>query len=281
MKLKFLTLLIIAVIIARFNIFASETDYFDVPVDITINGNYINLEDKPFLYNGTTFVPIRGISNIFGADSVNWNGENSSAIIIIDGKTITLPIGKPYAFVDDIKVSLQSETKLVNSRTYVPLRFITEHLDADIEWDNKYYTVIINKDGCTIPDENIKTRTYTDDHVYWLARIISCESQGEPLDGMVAVGNVVLNRVESSDFPNTIYGVIFDTVGGVQFEPVLNGTIYNEPVAQAFLAAKNCLEGENTAGKSLYFLNPDKATNFWIVENRTFYTAIGNHYFYL
>ena len=98
---------------------------------------------------------------------------------------------------------------------------------------------------------------------------------------MIAVGNVVLNRVESPHFPNTIYGVIFDDVGGVQFEPVLNGTIFDEPTQKSYLAAKMALEGKNTAGKSLFFLNPDKAGNFWITENREFYTAIGNHHFYL
>ena len=58
--------------------------------------------------------------------------------------------------------------------------------------------------------------SYNEDDVYWLSRIISAESRGEPLEGQIAVGNVVLNRVRSSAYPNTIYGVIFDRKHGTR-----------------------------------------------------------------
>lgn len=81
----------------------------------------------------------------------------------------------------------------------------------------------------------IKAGNYNADDLYWLARIISAESRGESLDGKIAVGNVVLNRVASSDFPDTIYGVIFDDRWGGQFEPVRNGTIYQTPTEDSVL----------------------------------------------
>ena len=107
------------------------------------------------------------------------------------------------------------------------------------------------------------------------------EAEGEPPEGQIAVGNVVLNRVASHDFPNTIYAVIFDRVGGVQFEPVLNGTIYCMPSAAAVEAAKRALSGENVAGDSLFFLNPEKAQSLWMTRERTFFAHIGHHDFYL
>ncbi len=255
--------------------------YFDVPVDITINGNYIKMNDAPFLKDGTTYAPLREISDLFGAKSVDWDEETETAIIEFEEKIIEMPINERFAYIDGEKVPLSSKIMLVNARTYVPVRFISEHLGADVSWDAPYYTVVIEKEDCTIPEDKILRRGYDNDHIYWLAKIISCESQGESLDGMIAVGNVVLNRVESPDFPNTIYGVIFDDVGGIQFEPVINGTIHNEPTQTSYLAAKMALCGTNTAGDSLFFLNPDKAKNFWIINNREFYTAIGNHHFYL
>ena len=94
------------------------------------------------------------------------------------------------------------------------------------------------------------------------------------------MGNVVLNRVADGGFPNTIYGVIFDDRWGGQFEPVRNGTIYDEPTEESVLAAKLCLEGANTAGDSLYFLAPALTTNHWIMQNRTYRTTIGSHWFY-
>ena len=279
MKLKIFTFAFFIFLLSALSISAS--DLFDVPVDISLNGDYIKMNDAPFLYDGTTYAPIREISEMFGAESVIWDEENEMAIIEFEEKTIEMPINKKHAYINGEKVTLPASIMLVNSRTYVPVRFISEHLGADVSWDAPFYTVQIEKNGCTIPEEKILHRKYDNDHVYWLAKIISCESQGESLDGMIAVGNVVLNRVESPLFPNTIYGVIFDDVGGVQFEPVLNGTIFDEPTQKSYLAAKMALEGKNTAGGSLFFLNPDKAGNFWIMENRKFYTAIGNHHFYL
>ena len=94
--------------------------------------------------------------------------------------------------------------------------------------------------------------------MYWLSRIICAEAGGESLAGQVAVGNVVLNRVDSDEFPNTIHEVIFDRKHAVQFEPVSNGTVYNEPTETSVQAAKLALQGVNTAGKSLYFFNMDR-----------------------
>lgn len=120
-----------------------------------------------------------------------------------------------------------------------------------------------------------------EDELYWLSRIIHAEAQGEPYEGKVAVGNVILNRIKSKDFPNTVYGVVFDVqYGYTQFSPVIDGSIYNTPNEESIRAAKAALNGERPVGDALYFLNPKKATNFWIVENRKFFMTIGDHDFY-
>ncbi|SCY01755.1 cell wall hydrolase [Alkaliphilus peptidifermentans] len=127
----------------------------------------------------------------------------------------------------------------------------------------------------------ISRGTVRDDDLYWLSRIIHAEAQGEPYKGKVAVGNVVLNRVKSDEFPNSIYGVVFDKQHGyTQFSPVIDGTIYNTPNSESIEAAKEALNGAKPVGDVLYFLNPRKSTNFWIVENRKFFTTIADHDFY-
>ncbi|MBO8138649.1 MAG: cell wall hydrolase [Desulfotomaculum sp.] len=119
------------------------------------------------------------------------------------------------------------------------------------------------------------------DEVYWLARIIHAEAEAEPFIGKVAVGNVILNRVKSDIFPNTIYGVIFDKqYGYTQFSPVIDGRIYNNPSRESIEAAKAALNGYRPVGPALYFLNPNKSENFWIVKNRRYMTTIGKHDFY-
>ena len=121
---------------------------------------------------------------------------------------------------------------------------------------------------------------YKSDDVYWLSRIIHAESGGEPLKGKIAVGNVVLNRVKNKNYPNTIYGVIFDKKYGTQFSPVSYGTIYNTPSSESIIAAKICLDGYSLNEEMIYFINPKIATNFWITEKCTYVMKIGNHSFY-
>ena len=117
--------------------------------------------------------------------------------------------------------------------------------------------------------------------LYWLSRIIHAESEAEPYKGKVAVGNVIMNRVKSSNFPNTIKEVIFEYYKGIpQFSPVEDGTIYNNPNEDSINAAKDTLNGVRPVGVSEYFFNPDKAAGKWIVQNKTYVMRIGNHVFY-
>ena len=117
--------------------------------------------------------------------------------------------------------------------------------------------------------------------IYWLARIIEAESSGESYSGKVAVGSVVMNRVKSSLFPNTVKGVIFEYFQGIpMFSPVANGTIYNNPSQASIDAAYAAYNGEKPAGNATYFFNPKKSSGSWIVKNKTFVTQIGSHAFY-
>ena len=124
------------------------------------------------------------------------------------------------------------------------------------------------------------SRFYREDEVFWLARIIHAESRGEPLLGKIAVGDVVLNRVRSAYYPNTIYGVIFDRKYGVQFSPILDGSIYNTPDFNSILAAKICLDGYNVSSEAFFFLEPSHSTSSWIPREREYLFTIGHHDFY-
>jgi N-acetylmuramoyl-L-alanine amidase len=125
------------------------------------------------------------------------------------------------------------------------------------------------------------TSTTAATNLYWLSRIINAEAEAEPYAGKVAVGNVVINRVNSGTFANTIKGVIFEYSQGLpQFSPVADGTIYNTPSAASVQAAKDALAGQRPVGSAQFFFNPDKATARWIVENKTYVTRIGDHVFY-
>lgn len=108
-----------------------------------------------------------------------------------------------------------------------------------------------------------------------LAQIIDAEAKGEEFTGQVAVGEVVLNRVDSDEFPDNVYDVIFQDG---QFEPVRNGSISNTPSKSAYKAAYEALDGSNYTNGSLFFYNAQTAQNRWLDQFPTI-TIIGNHTF--
>lgn len=110
-----------------------------------------------------------------------------------------------------------------------------------------------------------------------LARCVYGESRGEPYTGQVAVAAVVLNRVRSSKFPNTIKGVIYQAGA---FTAVSDGQINLTPNQSAYNAARDALAGWDPTGGCLYYYNPDTATSSWI-WSLTVHIKIGNHNFAL
>ena len=108
-----------------------------------------------------------------------------------------------------------------------------------------------------------------------LAKLVYAEARGESYKGQVAVAAVVLNRVSSSSFPNTISGVIYQTGA---FSCVSNGSINNTPNDTAVRAALDAMNGWDPTNGCLYYYNPGKTSDSWI-RTRTVVTVIGNHYF--
>ena len=115
----------------------------------------------------------------------------------------------------------------------------------------------------------------TESEAYLLARLVHGEARGEPYTGKVAVAAVVLNRVASASFPNTISGVVYQSGA---FSCVSNGSINNTPDSSAIRAALDALNGWDPTGGCLYYYNPKATKDKWI-RTRTVKTVIGNHSF--
>lgn len=110
---------------------------------------------------------------------------------------------------------------------------------------------------------------------YLLARMISAEARGEPYLGQVAVGAVILNRVESPSFPNTISGVIYQKGA---FSAINDGQ-WNEAISDsAWTAAREALSGNDPSGGAIYYFNPAKTSNAFM-WSRPVITVIGSHKF--
>ncbi|NCB63056.1 MAG: spore cortex-lytic enzyme [Clostridia bacterium] len=108
-----------------------------------------------------------------------------------------------------------------------------------------------------------------------LAKVISAEARGEPYSGQVAVGAVILNRIEHPSFPNTLAGVVYQPGA---FTCMVDGQI-DQPVAEsAVRAAREALNGSDPSGGAIYYFNPDTATSAWI-WSRPLIRVIGKHRF--
>jgi len=119
------------------------------------------------------------------------------------------------------------------------------------------------------------SKTTASGDTYLLAQCVYAESRDEPYKGQVAVAAVVLNRVDSSSFPNSIAGVIYQPGA---FSAVDDGQINLSPDDTAIKAARDALNGYDPTNGCLYYYNPSKATNQWI-RSRPIITTIGRHVF--
>jgi len=117
--------------------------------------------------------------------------------------------------------------------------------------------------------------TSRSNEAYTLAQCIHGEARGESYTGQVAVGAVILNRVDDPRFPKTIAGVIFQPGA---FTAVDDGQMFQPPGDSALKAAKDALNGWDPSGGALYYYNPAKTTNKWI-WSRPIIKVIGKHYF--
>lgn len=117
--------------------------------------------------------------------------------------------------------------------------------------------------------------SYSSQDLYLLAKCVYAEARGEPYVGQVAVAAVILNRVDSPEFPNTISGVIYQPWA---FTAVHDGQINLEPNDSAYSAAKDALNGWDPTYGCLYYYNPATATSEWI-WSRTTVVTIGQHVF--
>ena len=272
LKKLFLCLLLTLSLLLALPLTAAASSYVRVTVDgAPFSGSVL-------VKNNTTYVGIRKFAtDLDKTATVTYSTDTRTLTVRSSALTLTCTDGSHYIVANGRYLYYDQPLLMQNGTMYAPIMQLYRAFGAGIKWSNTLggFAVTRGSGGIT-PAASY----YRSDEVYWLSRIISAEAKGEPLRGKIAVGNVILNRVRSSAFPNTIYSVIFDKKYGVQFTPAANGTIYGAPTEESIIAAKICLEGYSINTGILYFVNPTKAPNSWASRNRPYYAKIGNHAFY-
>ena len=244
-----------------------------IEVPVYVNGAAIETGFASQVVNGQTYVSYNAIVYALYPDAVAVWANNQAEVTATGLKLEIKPTAKyivangRYLYVPDGVIS-------GGNHILVPVRTLCQALGATATWDTATGSVQITGGAGPIASGD---SYYDADDLYWLSRIIYAESGNQSLEGKIAVGNVVLNRVASPLFPNTVYDVLFQRN---QFTPASSGSINRTPTAECVVAAKLCLDGANTAGSALYFVNPRVSPNSWAARNRPHVATIGAHAFF-
>lgn len=195
------------------------------------------------------------IGVLFNTSTNNlMNNNNLKSTTIYPGQSLTVSC-KTY------KVQSGDSLYLISRKHGIPLNNLRK---ANNVWNDYIYI------GQTLNIPGVKASSgvinYSQSDVDLLARLITAEAEGEPYAGKVAVGAVVINRVQSSSFPNSINSVIYQRINGYyQFTPVLNGHIYKPATADSVKAAYEALNGQDPTKGALFFYD-STVTNQWLLS---------------
>jgi len=267
----------------------TDTEEDQRPIAV-LNGQALSVAGVPVYVNGiltldgiiyreTTYVSVEDFCReIYPDAEVSWDEETRQAGIECEGLSAVLYAEQLRIAANGRSLYMPYGLVVMGGEVMAPVRELAKLFGAEVVWNEEVHSVDIVTDEVTFIADGDDFYDSTD--LYWLSRLIDSEARNQEMDGKIAVGNVVLNRVALASMPDSIYDVIFDTKYGVQFSVIQDGSIYLEPSEDAVLAAKFCLEGYERAGDSLYFVNPSIGSTAWFRSTRTFVTAIGDHEFY-
>ncbi|MCL2151963.1 MAG: cell wall hydrolase [Oscillospiraceae bacterium] len=245
----------------------------DTIFSILVDGEDIALESAVLLADSRAYVPLHDFCEKMGP-TIMIRDEDSMTVLL-SGLEITAVSGNYYIMANERYLYAPTLCKMVDDVMFVPIRALAKAFSAEVMWDDVSRTVLVSLTN--EPFEHGET-FYDETDLYWMSRIISAEARGECMDGKIAVGNVVMNRLRSSIYPDTVKGVIFDKRCGVQFSPAYSGSIHHTPDSDCVIAAKLALDGADVVGDSMYF-NATRVRG-WAARSRTYVTTIGNHNFY-
>ena len=245
------------------------------PVDdkLLIDGVPAPLNLGKFQKDGVTYVSLAAMAQQLDSSvQVAWDG--SAATLATGTLQLTAQVGQLYMVANDRYLYLPEGVQIVEDRVTVPLSAVAKAFGAQVSWDAATATVLVTRGTETIqPGESY----YDQESLFWLSRIIYAESGNQPLEGKMAVGNVVLNRVANPAYPDTVQSVLAQKN---QFSPYRSGALAERtPNASSILAAKLVLDGgvvEETRG-ALYF---DSTNYSWASKHKEFVATLGGHNFY-
>lgn len=238
------------------------------------------LSARAYVSGEAVFLPPEAVCAAAGL-SMSWSEDNGTLTLSVPGAVLTGHKDDGYFEADGRYIYAPDGWLVKGDVLYLPSDAVERLFGVEISVSAKRDRLELSTDKLTVMSGGASyyELNYDAELLYWLPQIINAEAKFEPLAGQIGVGNVVMNRLSSPDFPDTIFEVIYDTEHTVQFEPISTGGIFQEPTEQATIAAYLCLEGYSTVGGSLYFVNPDYGSG-WFDSSLELVETIGHHNFY-
>ena len=201
------------------------------------------------------------------------DAAGNTANVVQETLNMTVSAGTPYIVANGRYLYAKDGIITLSNSIAAPVRVLARVFNLDVGYNG---SVLLSRrsasEGVYIQSGD---SSYNADTLYWLSRIINAESGNQVLNGKIAVGNVVMNRVKSPLFPNNIYDVLYQKN---QFSPAINGTLNRTPNAESVIAAKLVMDGADLLPNALFFAQA--GLSCYASKNRPYITTIGAHAFY-
>jgi len=252
---------------------AAGTAYKPVPVYFDALLSARGLEK-----GGECFVPVGPLCSLAGYTPA-WSGDETGFTLNIGALRVEGAAGQEYLTASGRYLYAPGGWIIAGEELYLPETVADKLFRLRSERDGDGLHLDCGELELLRGGENYYELNYPEEELYWLSHIINAEAKFEPLAGQIAVGNVVMNRVKSELFPNTVFEVIYDNEHVIQFEPVGLGGIRQDPTEEAVIASYLVLEGANVVGDCLYFVNPEYGSG-WFDSALELRCVIGHHNFY-
>lgn len=241
---------------------------------------------------GHVLVPMRAFFEAAGAE-VYWDAASRTVRAFTGERTVTLQVGNSEASISGRSVALDAPPRIINDRVYVPLRFATDALGGEVSWNGERRVATVNlkrpvdgavvaiPTGATTPaspaSEEDLLALYSPEEIDLFVRVVNAEAYGESFEGKVAVAAVILNRVRSNRFPNSITEVL---LAPNQFGVVNNGQVNRSLHPDSRPAVIRALNSDDPTGGALYFTNLSTTPNYGFWSRLEIVARIGRHTFF-
>ena len=206
--------------------------------------------------------------------TITWDGGSSTAAVQSAVLDLTAKVGQQYLVANGRYLYVPEGVRMEAGRVVVPLKELVKAFDAKLSWDPADGTTSITTGSGGIASGD---SFYNQDDLFWLSRVVYAESGNQSLDGKIAVANVVLNRVKSPIFPNTIEGVLAQKNQFPHLRVRQPGQAHPQ---RGQHHRRQAGDGRRRGGGGRRGALLDSASNSWASRNKTHITTIGGHKFY-